>query len=121
MKLCFASNNHHKLEEVMAVLGKEFQIVSLKDIGCKEELPETQHTIAGNAQQKANYVWNNYHIPCFADDTGLEVESLAGAPGVDSAHYAGPQRDSRDNIQLLLKNLEGNNLRAAQFRTVISL
>lgn len=105
----------------MAVLGNEFPILSLLQIGCKEEIPETQDTIAGNAKQKADYIWDRYHIACFADDTGLEVESLNGAPGVYSARYAGPQRDSNNNIRLLLQNLHGNIHRAAQFRTVIAL
>ena len=105
----------------MAVLGGTFQLVTLADVGCKEELPETQETIAGNAYQKASYVWNHYKIPCFADDTGLEVGVLNGAPGVFSARYAGPQRNSKDNLNLLLKRLEGFLNREAQFRTVISL
>ncbi len=121
MELCFATNNHHKLEEVMAVLSGTFRVLSLKDISCNEELPETQDTLIGNAQQKAKYVRDHYHIPCFADDTGLEVESLKGEPGVYSARYAGPQRNSDDNIRLLLKNLEGVSNREGQFRTVISL
>ena len=105
----------------MDVLGKEFAIVLLSDIGCLEELPETQDTITANARQKANYVWDNYQAPCFADDSGLEVETLDGAPGVYSAHYAGHQRNSDDNIQLVLKNLKGQAHREAQFRTVIAL
>ena len=121
MKLCFATNSRHKVEEVMAVLGRSFQLVTLADVGCKEELPETQETIAGNAYQKASYVWNHYKIPCFADDTGLEVGALNGAPGVFSARYGGPQRNSKDNLNLLLKRLEGFLNREAQFRTVISL
>lgn len=121
MKLCFATNSHHKREEVMAVLGGTFQLVTLAEVGCKEELPETQETIAGNAYQKAAYIWNLYKIPCFADDTGLEVGALDGAPGVFSARYAGPQRSSIDNISLLLKKMEGLHNREAQFRTVISL
>jgi XTP/dITP diphosphohydrolase len=121
MKLCFATNNHHKLDEVMGVLGGAFHLLTLRDIGCQEELPETRETILGNAQQKAEYVWEKYRIPCFADDTGLEVEALNGAPGVHSAHYAGSQRSAVDNMNLLLKNLEGSENRKAQFRTVISL
>lgn len=121
MKLCFATNNPHKLEEVMVVLGGTFQLLTLEDIGCKEDLPETQDTIAGNAFQKARYVWDHYKIPCFADDTGLEVEALKGSPGVHSAHYAGPQRNSEDNYNLLLKKIEGMPHRGAQFRTIISL
>ena len=121
MRLCFATNSHHKREEVMAVLGGTFQLVTLAEVGCTEELPETQETIAGNAYQKAAYVWNHYKIPCFADDTGLEVEALGGAPGVFSARYAGPQRNSKDNLNLLLKKMERIRNREAQFRTVISL
>lgn len=105
----------------MAVLGGTFQLLTLANVGCKEELPETQETIAGNAYQKAAYIWNLYKIPCFADDTGLEVGALDGAPGVFSARYAGPQRSSKDNLNLLLKKMEGLHNREAQFRTVISL
>lgn len=121
MKLCFATHNLHKAEEVTAVLGEAFQLLTLRDIGCHEDLPETQDTIAGNAKQKAEYVWKHYKIPCFADDTGLEVIALNGAPGVLSARYAGRGRRSEDNIALLLKNLAGSSVREAQFRTVISL
>jgi XTP/dITP diphosphohydrolase len=121
MQLCFATNNHHKLDEVMGVLGGAFQLLSLRDIGCEDELPETQDTILGNAHQKAEYVWKKYHVPCFADDTGLEVEALGGAPGVHSAHYAGVQRSAEANMKLLLRNLGGIENRRAQFRTVISL
>lgn len=121
MKLCFATHNLHKAEEVTAVLGQAFQLLTLRDVGCHEDLPETQDTLAGNAKQKAQYVWKNYKIPCFADDTGLEVIALNGAPGVLSARYAGRGRTSEDNIDLLLKNLAGVGVRQAQFRTVISL
>ncbi|MEJ1241086.1 RdgB/HAM1 family non-canonical purine NTP pyrophosphatase [Chryseolinea sp. T2] len=122
MTICFASNNAHKLEEVrnkVAPLG--INISSLADIGCAEELPETQDNIPGNSLQKAMYVLSKYNIPCFADDTGLEVQALNGDPGVYSARYAGPQRNSTDNINLLLKNLQGVSNRAARFRTVITL
>jgi XTP/dITP diphosphohydrolase len=121
MRLCFASNNEHKLREIQAVIGSSFSITSLASIGCTEELPETRDTLSGNALQKAEYVFNRYAIPCFADDTGLEVDALNGAPGVYSARYAGEQRNSNDNIQLLLKNLSQQTNRAAQFRTVIAL
>jgi len=121
MKICFATNNHHKLEEVMAVLGGSIQLQTLQDIGCHEELPETQNTIPGNASQKSSYVWDHYSVPCFADDSGLEVDFLSGAPGVISAQYAGSQRSSQDNIDLLLANLKSESNRTAQFRTVISL
>lgn len=122
MNICFATNNLHKLEEVKhKVAPLSIRISSLTDIGCAEELPETQDNIPGNSLQKALYVFSNYHIPCFADDTGLEVDALNGAPGVYSARYAGPQRNSADNISLLLKNLDGVSNRAARFRTVITL
>ena len=120
MKLCFATNNSHKLEEVRHAT-KHFQIVSLKEINCFEELPETRDTLEGNSLQKAEYVFDKYKVPCFADDTGLEVEELNNAPGVYSARYAGPQRNSDDNIELLLKNLQGKSNRNARFRTVISV
>ena len=105
----------------MVVPGMTFQLRTLEDIGCQEELPETQDTIAGNARQKAQYVWDHYKIPCFADDTGLEVEALNGAPGVYSARYAGPQRNNKDNCNLLLERMRDIPHRDAQFRTVISL
>jgi XTP/dITP diphosphohydrolase len=121
MKLCFATNNAHKLQEARHVAGSDFEIVSLQEINCFEELPETRNTLEGNSLQKAEYVHTHRNIPCFADDTGLEVAALQGRPGVDSAHYAGPQRSSDDNIALLLKNLQGQSDRSAQFRTVITL
>jgi len=120
IKLCFATNNSHKLEEVRHAI-KHFQIVSLEEINCFEELPETRDTLEGNSLQKAEYVFEKYKVPCFADDTGLEVEALNNAPGVYSARYAGPQRNADDNINLLLKNLQGNANLNARFRTVISL
>lgn len=119
--LCFATNNQHKLEEIRALLGPFFQLKSLQDIGCGEELPETQNTIEGNSLQKANYVFERYGIACFADDTGLEVESLGGAPGVFSARYAGEHKNSEDNIDLLLKNLCSFQNRKARFKAVITL
>ncbi|WP_276373330.1 RdgB/HAM1 family non-canonical purine NTP pyrophosphatase [Chryseolinea sp. H1M3-3] len=121
MKLCFATNNKHKLEEAKDIAGKNFEIVSLEEINCFEELPETRPTLEGNSLQKAEYVFQKYNVPCFADDTGLEVEALHGEPGVFSARYAGEHKNSGDNIALLLKNL-GNNLnRKARFRTIITL
>lgn len=120
-RLTLATNNRHKVEEISAVLGDDFEIMTLADIGCTEELPEEQNTLEGNSLQKAEYVFKKYKVSCFADDTGLEVEALNGAPGVDSAHYAGPQRDSDANIDLLLKNLTGVTNRKARFRTVITL
>lgn len=119
--LCFATNNINKTEEIRALLGPFFLLQNLKDIGCMEELPETQPTIEGNAVQKATYVFERYHVSCFADDTGLEVESLHGEPGVYSARYAGPQRNNDDNIDLLLANLKPHTNRKARFKTVISL
>lgn len=122
MTICFATNNLHKLEEVRhKVASLSININSLSDIGCAEELPETQDTIPGNSLQKAIYVFSHYGIPCFADDTGLEVDALNGAPGVYSARYAGPQRNSADNIELLLSKLKDHGDRSAQFRTVITL
>lgn len=121
MKLCFATNNQHKVKEVQALLGGEFTVLSLTDIGCSEELAEDQDTLEGNSRQKAQFVFDHYDVACFADDTGLEVDALQGAPGVYSARYAGPQRDPEDNMRLLLTNLKDNPNRQAQFRTVITL
>jgi XTP/dITP diphosphohydrolase len=121
MRLCFASNNKHKLEEIKNVVGRKFEILSLADIKCNEELPETRNTLEGNSLQKAEYVLQHYSTPCFADDTGLEVEALHGAPGVYSARYAGNHRSNDDNIALLLQNLKNDTNRKAQFRTVITL
>jgi XTP/dITP diphosphohydrolase len=116
-----ASNNLHKLSEFRAAVGPEFQILSLEDIGCRDELPETTDTLEGNSRQKAAFVFEKYGLPCFSDDTGLEVYALGGAPGVYSARYAGEQKNSDDNIDLLLKNLKNIEDRRAQFRTVITL
>lgn len=121
MKICFATNNLHKLDEVRHLLGSSIDLVGLKDIGCEEELPEEQDTLEGNSLQKAQYVFDNYGVSCFADDTGLEVDALDGAPGVYSARYAGEQRSSDDNIALLLKNLMDKDNRKARFRTVFTL
>jgi XTP/dITP diphosphohydrolase len=120
-QLCFATNNAHKLREVRAILDARIRIVSLEDILCYEELQETQDTIEGNSLQKASFIFNKYNIPCFADDTGLEVEALKGAPGVFSARYAGEQKNDGDNVYLLLKNIADNSHREARFRTVITL
>lgn len=119
--LCFATNNKHKIEEVRAHLGSDFPLAGLAEIGCEDELPEEQPTLEGNSFQKAEYVYKNFGVACFADDTGLEVEALQGAPGVISARYAGEQRSAEDNMELLLKNLSGSANRAARFRTVITL
>lgn len=117
--VCFATNNQHKLQEVRSVLGSDFRVFSLDEINCKDELPETGNTLEANAHQKAHYVFQNYRQHCFADDTGLEVRSLQNEPGVYSARYAGPQRNSDDNIDLLLRKLNGEQNRKARFRTVI--
>ena len=120
-QLCFASNNAHKLDEIRPLLPPGLKLLSLADIGCHEELPETQDTLAGNARQKAEYVLNNYGVACFADDTGLEATALGGAPGVYSARYAGPQRLAADNVAKLLQELNGAADRSARFRTVVAL
>ncbi|MFD3000224.1 non-canonical purine NTP diphosphatase [Pontibacter toksunensis] len=120
-QLCFATNNKHKLAEVSQMLEGKYALLSLQDIGCHEELPEEQDTLEGNSRQKAEYVWQHYNVSCFADDTGLEVEALDGAPGVYSARYAGPQRSDSDNIRQLLQNLEPHDNRKARFRTSITL
>ncbi|WP_452601025.1 non-canonical purine NTP diphosphatase [Pontimicrobium sp. MEBiC06410] len=121
MQLVFATNNLNKLKEVQSLIPEHIKLLSLKDINCLEDIPETQPTIEGNAIQKAEYVKTNYGYDCFADDTGLEVEALNGDPGVFSARYAGPQRDANDNMNLLLNNLEDKNSRNAQFKTVVAL
>lgn len=119
-EICFASNNKHKLDEVRSILGPDFRVLSLDDVNFHDELPETRNTFLGNAQQKAEGLFNVIKIPCFADDSGLEVDALNGAPGVFSARYAGSQKNDQDNIDLLLKNLASNGNRKAQFRTVIA-
>lgn len=121
MTLCFATNNQHKIKEVQALLGSDFTLVGLADIGCTEELAEDQTTLEGNSLQKAKYVFDRYHVSCFADDTGLEVEALRGAPGVYSARYAGQQRNAIDNMKLLVENLRDSKNKKARFRTVITL
>ena len=121
-KIVFATNNQHKLDEIRSILGPKFEIVSLAEIGCHEDIPETGQTLEENALQKAQYVYDHYGISCFADDTGLEVDALNGAPGVFSARYAGGEgHDSEANMNKLLAKLENNNNRRAQFRTVIAL
>jgi len=139
MKIVFATNNQHKLDEIRSILGPDFDVVSLADIGCHEDIPETGKTLEENALMKAQYVYDKYHLSCFADDTGLEVEALGGAPGVYSARYASlehpdnleaavsggfPQvlsHDSEANMARLLRELGNNNNRKARFRTVIAL
>ena len=120
-KMVVATNNAHKLKEIAAILGQEIELLSLKDIQCFVDIPETADTLEGNARQKAMYIYENYGMDCFADDTGLEVEALGGAPGVFSARYAGEGHDSEANMQKLLKELAGKENRKAQFRTVICL
>ncbi len=121
-KLVFATNNAHKLEEVAAILGDQVELLSLNDIGCQADIPETAETLEGNALLKSSYIYKNYHLDCFADDTGLEVEALNGAPGVYSARYAGGEgHDAQANMLKLLHELDGKENRKAQFRTAISL
>ncbi|MCC7466027.1 MAG: non-canonical purine NTP diphosphatase [Saprospiraceae bacterium] len=119
--LVFATNNAHKAREVEHVLGPGFQIKTLKDIGCLEEIEETESTLEGNALLKARYVKEKYGYDCFSEDAGLEVAALGGAPGVHTARYAGASRDANDNMDLLLKNLEDKSDRSARFRAVIAL
>ena len=121
MKLVFATNNRHKLDEVRAIVGDKVEVLSLNDIGCHDDIPETADTLQGNALIKARYIYEKFGVDCFADDTGLEVEALDGAPGVFSARYAGEECDSEANMQKLLQNLTGKSNRNAQFRTVIAL
>ena len=132
MKIVFATNNEHKLSEIRAILDPKFEVVSLADIGCHEDIPETGATLEENALMKAEYIYDKYHLSCFADDTGLEVEALNGAPGVYSARYASLEsvatesqqtlsHDSEANMARLLRELENNNNRKARFRTVIAL
>ncbi|MCW5922234.1 MAG: non-canonical purine NTP diphosphatase [Saprospiraceae bacterium] len=119
--LVFATNNPHKAREVEQILGGQFQVKTLRDIGCLEEIEETESTLEGNALLKARYVKEKYGYDCFSEDTGLEVEALDGAPGVHTARYAGASRDPDANIALLLANLEGKENRRARFRTSIAL
>ena len=128
MKIVFATNNQHKLSEIRSILGGSIEVLSLEDIGCDVDIPETGTTLEENALQKAQYVYDHYHISCFADDTGLEVDALDGAPGVYSARYANMaddsgqlSHDSEANMARLLKELGNNNNRKARFRTVIAL
>ena len=122
MKLVFATNNKHKLDEVRKITAQHNnEVVSLADIHCHDEIPETADTLEGNALQKAQYIQDKFGLDCFADDTGLEVEALDNAPGVYSARYAGPGHDSEANMQKLLQEMEGKTNRKARFRTVIAL
>ncbi|MFK7832487.1 MAG: non-canonical purine NTP diphosphatase [Winogradskyella sp.] len=121
MQLVFATNNLNKLKEVQVLMPKPIELLSLATIRCTEDIPETQDTIEGNAIQKAEFLKTHYNYNCFADDTGLEVEALNGAPGVYSARYAGPQRNAKDNTNKLLAELKDKPNRNAQFKTVIAL
>jgi XTP/dITP diphosphohydrolase len=126
MQIVFATNNVHKLSEIKAIVGQNIEILSLKDIGCEVDIPETGKTLEENALLKARYIWEHYHLSCFADDTGLEVEALGGAPGIYSARYAAmispaESHDSEANMTRLLNELGENNNRHARFRTVIAL
>lgn len=120
-KLVFATNNPHKLRELREILGEQFELLSLNDIGCADDIPETGDTLEANAAQKSFYIWDRYHINCFADDTGLEIDALNGEPGVYSARYAGEAKDARENVKKVLREMNGENNRTARFRTVISL
>ena len=126
-RIVFATNNAHKLQEVRHILGDGVQVLSLRDIGCEADIPETGTTLEENARQKAQYIWQHYHCSVFADDTGLEVDALGGAPGVYSARYAAmdtvgaASHDSEANMARLLRELGNNNNRRARFRTVIAL
>ena len=120
-KLVFATNNAHKLDEVRAILGSDVEVLSLNDIGCNADIPETADTLEGNALLKARFVASRYGVDCFADDTGLEVTALGGAPGVYSARFAGPACDSAENVRKLLGLLHDADDRSARFRTVVAL
>ncbi|MCI5081760.1 MAG: RdgB/HAM1 family non-canonical purine NTP pyrophosphatase [Saprospiraceae bacterium] len=119
-EIIFATGNPNKVREVNALLP-QYEVKSLKDIGCTEEVPETTGTIEGNALQKAEYVHEHYQVDCFSEDTGLEIEALNGEPGVDTAFYAGPQRSAQDNMALVLRKLKDQTNRKARFRTVVAL
>jgi XTP/dITP diphosphohydrolase len=121
MKLVFATNNQHKLRELQQILGDEFELLSLKDIGCDEEIPETQETLEGNASEKSFFIYNKYGYNCFADDTGLEIEALNGEPGVYSARYAGEEKSAEANMEKVLEKMKEIKNRKARFRCVISL
>jgi XTP/dITP diphosphohydrolase len=121
MQLVFASNNRHKINEIQNLVNNAIQILSLEDIGCTEDIPETADTIEGNAILKANYITEKYGYNCFADDTGLEIEHLNGAPGVYSARFAGEQKNDKDNVNKVLVELKDTNNRKANFKTVIAL
>tara|TARA_B100002019_G_C21179927_1_gene553142 strand:+ start:403 stop:999 length:597 start_codon:yes stop_codon:yes gene_type:complete len=121
MKIVFATNNPNKLKEIQSLIPKEIEIISLKEIGCNEDIPETGDTLEANAFQKAHYIKDNFNYDCFADDTGLEIDELNGNPGVYSARYAGPERNANANMNKVLNELKGKKNRKAQFRTAIAL
>jgi XTP/dITP diphosphohydrolase len=121
IKIVFATNNKNKIKEVQKLLPTNIELIGLKDIGCEDDIPETQHTIKGNSIQKVNYINSKYNLDCFADDTGLEISALNGDPGVLSARYAGSKRNSKKNIEKVLKNLNNIKNRNARFKTVIAL
>lgn len=121
IKIVFATNNKNKIKEVQKLLPSNIKLIGLKDIGCEDDIPETQHTIKGNSIQKVNYINSKYNLDCFADDTGLEISALNGDPGVLSARYAGSERNSKKNIEKVLKNLNNIKNRNARFKTVIAL
>ena len=121
MKLVFATNNNNKIKELKSLISDSIELMSLRDIDCLEDIPETSDTIAGNALQKAKYVFDNYGYNCFADDTGLEIESLNGEPGIYSARYSGEEKSAENNIKKVLSKLDGFNNRNARFITVIAL
>ena len=121
MKIVFATNNPNKLKEIQSLIPKEIEIISLNEIGCNEDIPETGDTLEANAFQKANYIKDNFNYDCFADDTGLEIDELNGDPGVYSARYAGPERNANANMNKVLNELKGKKNRKAQFRTAIAL
>jgi len=121
MKLVFATNNHHKLQEISHLLNSSIELLSLNDINCNDEIPENQETLEGNAAEKSFYIYNKYGFNCFADDTGLEIDALNGEPGVYSARYAGDERSAENNMNLVLEKLAKIKNRKARFRTVISL
>jgi len=120
-KLVFATNNQHKIEEVLAKIGNQFQLLSLDDIGCTDDIDETGTTFAANASIKSQYIYNKYHLDCFGDDSGLEIDALNFEPGVYSARYAGTHGDHEANMDKVLAKLEGQTNRKARFKTVISL
>ena len=121
MKIVFATNNPNKLKEIQSLIPKEIEIISLNEIGCNEDIPETGDTLEANAFQKAHYIKDNFNYDCFADDTGLEIDELNGDPGVYSARYAGPERNENANMNKVLNELKGKKNRKAQFRTAIAL